>query len=351
MVMIGLTGYVISQFFCTLALGLGVLGIISPLVAFVGFVLSRILYAGMGAAAPPAAQALIAIRTSRKDRTNALTMMASAFGLGTIVGPALAPFFTLPYIETAAAPLIFGLFGLFTIIPVLAVLTNDQPIGDDVQGASETFPSIGSEPTDASVVVAMSPPSTVKLAWRDARIFPWLMAGTIGGHAQAITGMTIGFLVLDRLTLPPAEAQQMIGLVLMVGAGASLLSQWALIPKLGMSPRSMILWGSAISAIGMIMTAYVTTLYTISIGYALACLGFGFFRPGYTAGASLAVGTAEQGDVAGKVTAVNGVGFIAGPAIGMGLYAISRPLPFELGAVAMAGVILYTLWRVRPSLP
>src|SRR3546814_952884 len=61
-----------------------------------------------------------------------------------------------------------------------------------------------------------------------------------------------------------------------------------------------------------------TTLFRSS--YALASLGFGFTRPGFTAGSSLAVGPDAQGSVAGKVTSVNGASFVLGPSIGVGLY-------------------------------
>ena len=50
----------------------------------------------------------------------------------------------------------------------------------------------------------------------------------------------------------------------------------------------------------------------MTLGFALASLGFGLFRPGFTSGASLAVEPHEQNAVAGMVTSVNGVAFIAG---------------------------------------
>ena len=48
----------------------------------------------------------------------------------------------------------------------------------------------------------------------------------------------IGFLVIDRLGLPLDHAQQWIAIVLMAGAGASLLAQWWLIPQLGARSRA-----------------------------------------------------------------------------------------------------------------
>ena len=93
---------------------------------------------------------------------------------------------------------------------------------------------------------------------------------------------------------------------MMAGAAAMLGAQWALIPRLGLSPRALILWGSLIAAAGLVGTMLASDLYGITIGFALSSLGFGFTRPGFTGGASLAVPLAEQGAVAGVITAANG---------------------------------------------
>ena len=70
-----------------------------------------------------------------------------------------------------------------------------------------------------------------------------------------------------------------------------------------------------------------------------ASLGFGFTRPGFTAGASLAVPLSEQGGVAGVITAANGISFVAAPAIGMALYYLDQRLPFALSALLLLALI------------
>ena len=82
---------------------------------------------------------------------------------------------------------------------------------------------------------------------------------------------------------------------MMAGAAATLAAQWGLIPRLGLGPRSLILWGALIAAAGLIGTMLAADLYGITLGFAVPSLGFGFTRPGFTAGASLAVPLAEQG--------------------------------------------------------
>ena len=86
-------------------------------------------------------------------------------------------------------------------------------------------------------------------------------------------------------------------------------------------------------------------------GLSLASLGFGLFRPGFTSGASLAVGPDEQNEVAGQVTSVNGVAFVAGPAAGVGLYMMSLALPFLVTAVLMLVLAIWTWLRFSPSAP
>ncbi len=88
-------------------------------------------------------------------------------------------------------------------------------------------------------------------------------------------------------------------------------------------------------------------LYGITIGFAVASLGFGFTRPGFTAGASLAVPLAEQGAVAGVITAANGISFVLAPAIGIALYTLWPNLPFLVCALLLLGLVLFG--GARPS--
>ena len=123
---------------------------------------------------------------------------------------------------------------------------------------------------------------------------------------EAVIHAAIGFLVIDQLGLSLGESQAAIGIVLMVGAGAALLVQWGLIPLLNLPPRNMVIIGLVFAATGTGLTGMSESLYGIACAYALACVGFGFTRPGFTAGSSLAVDRHLQGAVAGRVTSVNG---------------------------------------------
>ncbi|SNS23861.1 Major Facilitator Superfamily protein [Sphingomonas laterariae] len=346
MVLTGLIGFVISLLLCALALTAGISGWAAALPAFAGFIAARMIYGFLGAAAPPAAQALVASRTSRAERTNALTLLASAFGLGTILGPALAPFFMLPVVGLAGPAYIFALMGAVVLVATWRLLPDDGP-DMRVHGAATAEPSIGGEPSGASVIAALNEQTSERLRWTDPRLLPWMISGLVAGHAQAMAGQAIGFLVMDRLELPPIAAQPVIGVVLMAGAAAALLAQWGIIPRLRLGPRAMVIWGALIAAAGCAMIASASDIHGLAVAFALASLGFGFLRPGFTAGASLAVGTREQGLVAGRVTSINGAVFVLGPSIGIGLYQIAPPIPYLLAAGALLLNAAYAARRLQ----
>jgi len=125
---------------------------------------------------------------------------------------------------------------------------------------------------------------------------------------------------------------------MMAGAGATLGAQWGLIPRLGLKPRALILSGALIAAAGLVGTMLSRDLYGITIGFAVASWGFGFTRPGFTAGASLAVPLAEQGAVAGVITAANGISYVLAPALGISLYGWHHDLPFAVFALLLVGL-------------
>ncbi len=91
----------------------------------------------------------------------------------------------------------------------------------------------------------------------------------------------------------------------------------------------------------------VLALFFFAVG--IVTLGFGFVRPGFTAGASLSVGAAAQGSVAGKTTSINGASFILGPSIGVGLYEAWRPLPYFTAAAALVCLLCYAIIRFRAA--
>jgi len=347
MMALWLVGFVTSMALCGLVLWAGLAGWLTAFWALIAFAAARSLYGGFGSAAPPAVQAYVASRTPRAERTKALSLIASSFGLGTVIGPALAPLMVIPFMGLGlTGPFIcFAAIGLAALILLRWRLPNDEP-QFAARGRASAYSSSPDAPsvTDDENEIETGEPARLK--WFEPRLRPWVIAALIGGHAQAMVLGISGFLVLDRLNLrdTPAEGAGPVGLVLMAGAIATLLAQWGIIPRFNLGPRAATLSGILVAAVGTAMLGAAGDLHMIALGYAMASLGFGLFRPGTTAGTSLAVTRAEQGQASGVVASVAGASFIYAPALGVFLYNVSDWLGFGL-IIALCLIVFALGWR------
>ena len=346
--MMGVSGFILSMTLCGIALFSGLHCWIGAGLTFGLFGVFRGIYGGLGCATPSATQAYLASKTRRSGRVAALSALSSSFGLGTIFGPAIAPLFVLPFLGLAGPLFAFALIAAAVLTSIALWLPNDQQGRRIGHGAAMSYPSLASPPTGASVTAATQPRRQKRLSWRDPRVRPWITAGVVAGHAQAATLTCIGFFVIDRLNLSPSGSEGPIAIVMMAGAAATLGAQWGLIPRLRLNSRSLILWGALIAAAGLIGTMLSNDLYRITIGFAVASLGFGFTRPGFTAGASLAVPLAEQGAVAGVITSANGISYVLAPGLGISLYGWHHDLPFAAFALLLVGLAVVGRRRLVP---
>lgn len=343
MMALGMVGFIVSMSLCGLALWLGLTGVLPAIWTLLAFAAARSLYGGFGSAAPPAVQAYVASRTPRAERTQALSLIASSFGLGTVIGPALAPLMVLPVLGLTGPFIIFALIGGITLIALRLRLPNDEP-QFPARGAAYDAPYAGGPSTEASDDPDGLPPQpTTRLRWFEPRLRAWVIVGLLGGHAQAMVLGIAGFLVLDRLGLrqTPDEGTGAVGLVLMAGAIATLLAQWGLIPRFDLGPRAATLSGIALAAAGTIMLGLADDLHLIALSFAIASLGFGLFRPGSTSGTSLAVTRAEQGQASGITASVAGASYVFAPALGVWLYNHSDWLSFGLIVALCLAVLVY----------
>ncbi|MEX0342226.1 MAG: MFS transporter, partial [Erythrobacter sp.] len=346
MMAFGMLGFTASFRLCGIMRWLGLAGVLPAFWALLLFAAAGSLYGGFGSAAPPAVQAYVASRTPRSERTQALSLIASSFGLGTVIGPALAPLMVLPFFGLAGPFLIFALIGMVTLVALRLRLPNDEP-QFPARGSAYDAPYSGSPTAEISKEEqGEDEDAPARLRWFEPRLRPWVISGLIGGHAQAMILGISGFLVLDRLGLrgDPAAGAGPVGLVLMAGAIATLLAQWGLIPRLHLGPRAASLWGIAIAALGTAILGLGQSLHAIALGYSIASLGFGLFRPGNTSGTSLAVTRAEQGQAGGVTASVAGASFIYAPALGVWLYNYSDWLGFGL-IISLCVLVFAYGWR------
>jgi len=317
--MIGLAGFVASMSGFGLAATSGLEQWLGAGLAFIMMGVARTIYGVFGSAAPIASQAYVADRTSPEQRTQAMSLLASAQGLGTVIGPALAPFFVLPMIGLAGPMYAFALFGLLALV----VVWRKLPSGEVVR-----IPSPSGHRGDAG-----------KGLWKDPRVRGYLLYGLFVTGAQAANISVLGFHIIDELSatgIAVREAQPFIGIAMLAGAAATLMVQWGLIPLLRLQPADLMRWGAALALVGNLMSIASPGYYGVVVGYAVVSMGIGFARPGFTAGSSLSVEPHEQGAIAGLMMSLAGLSFLAPPVIGVALYELAEPAPFIANAILLA---------------
>ncbi|WP_339915262.1 MFS transporter [uncultured Brevundimonas sp.] len=319
-IMIGLAGFTVSMTGFGLAATSGLEGWLGVGVAFVLMVLARTVYGLFGSAAPIASQAYVADRTAPAERTQAMSLLASAQGLGTVIGPVLAPLFVLPLIGLAGPMYAFAAMAAV----VLVLVWRRLPSGEVVR-----VPSPSGKPRHAG-----------KGLWKDPRLRGFLLYGLLVTGAQAINISVLGFHIIDELTttgMTTGATQPFIGLAMFAGATGTLMVQWGLIPLLKLQPRQLMQWGAVLALLGNLMSITTPGYFGVVVGYAVVSMGVGFARPGFTAGASLAVDGHEQGAVAGLMMSIAGLSFLGPPVIGVALYQLAVPAPFVANALLLAG--------------
>lgn len=331
LIMLGLAGFAVSMTLCAIVVSAGLHHLAPPMVIFVLFLLARALFGGFGSAANPATQAYLADRTRREERTQAMASLAGAFGLGTVVGPLLAPLFVLPIIGLAGPMVAFAALAAAMLFVVH-------------RGLPETFkPGGGETPPRRRMGLPWRGESAA--LWKDPRLKPFLIFGFLVATCQTAQTQTLGFLIIDKLGLSPIKAQGFITLAMAAGAVAGLLAQWGLIRMFRMGPRELMRWGVGAAALGNIVVAFAPDYAAVAIGYAIASLGYGFARPGFTAGASLSVEAKDQAGAAGAIAAINGLNVVVAPLFVL-LYQQIGWAPFVLNTVILLAMLVYALRQV-----
>jgi len=330
LILLGVAGYLVSNLLCGAVVYAGLHRWAGPLVIFGFFAAARAVFGLVGFAAIPASQAYVADVTPPGRRTRTIARLAGASGLGTIIGPALAPLLILPVLGLASPLFGYALVGGALLLLVWRGLP--QPARDP-----------GPRAYEAGGARARS-------IWRDPRAAPYLIYGFAMTACQIAQSQGVGFLIMDRLHLSPAAAQHAIALALMAGALAGMAAQWGPVQWLDLSPRQLMGWGSALAAAGSAIIALAPGYGGAVVGFAVANFGFGFGRPGFTAGASLAVDAHDQGRVAGAMGTTVGFSSIFSPLF-MLLYQARHATPFLVQTALIVGAYFYAHVRASTAVP
>ena len=313
-ILLGLAGFGISTGGFGILLVLGDEGILPLMSLYILMILVRAIFGLFGSGTPSAAQAYIADRTSREERTSGVAAIGAAFGMGTVLGPGfaaalaayhlLAPFFALA---------IFALGGAIAIAMFLP--ERRRPAGSYKQGP--------------------------RLRILDKRIRLFLFMGVTVSTTSAAIMQVAAFFVMDTMHLSGQETAQVVGVAMMSMAMATLFAQLVIIPRLHASVRSLLFWGILINTIGISLLIFPMNSGLFALSLTLQGLGSGLMRPAVAAGGSLAVTPEEQGAVAGLNSSTAAVGIIFVPIFIMPLYLIAPTGPFIV-ALILSAIMLFT---------
>ena len=317
-ILIGMIGYALSMALFGGSIMLGLAGALSGLPLYVLLVAMRSIYGLVGSAGPPAAQAYIADRTSRHDRTAGIASFSAAFGFGAMLGPGFG----------AAASL------LGRIVPFFAA----SALGFVMMLAVFAFLPERTGPTQRKHG------KRVKL--RDERLTSFLITALTFSVINAIPIQTIAFYFIDRLDYSTVEAPAYVSIGLTAGAMASLFAQLVIVQRLRLSPARLMRIAPALMIAGHLMILLSDHLWPVVLGMVASGLGSGMAFPAVTAAASLAVEPDEQGGAIGLAGAATASGFIVSPAIAFWLYAHTPQAPFIL-STTLAIFLLIFVWRSR----
>lgn len=312
--LLGLLGFSISMGGCALVVHASAALALAPLAIFAAFIIVRSTYGLLGSAAPTAAQALIADSLSGAERVKALSYIGGALSLGTILGPAVAPFLIFQPFDLAGPPLVFAMAGLALILMVAFLLPGDLPM------------------------VSQSGQHKADSIWRHPKVRPILVHGLIIASAQAINLYILGFALIDAIASIHGNVTVWIGFTMSAGALSSLIGQFFVVPLLNPAPHSMLKWGALIAVLGNLVIVVLAGPYALAAGFVIASFGYGLARPGMAAAASSEVGPELQGAVAGAVSAIAGASIALPPVIASIVYQYAPAGPFLMAAAGAAWV-------------
>ena len=330
---IGMFGFAASMFFFALTAMAALLGWISNwILVFVLLLTARTLFGVFGSATNPAAQAYVADRTTREERMDEIATLTSGFTLGQMAGPAAAA-----ALITAGAILspTIGLLAPVALITVIAAIIGWLVL--------TKLPENRSPRADAGITR-----SGAKGLWRHPNIFPYLLYAVGLSLVTGVLSQTFPYAIMDRMGVTGAISAQYTGPAMTMGAMATLISQLVLIPRMKLPIRSLMVYGAIMLGMASLFMVWAQDFALFAFAMILFGFGQGFARPGFSAGASLAATHEQQGDVAGLVTAANGMGFVISPVFGLWMYeVVSSEAPFIFCTVLVVLMAIYAWFKAK----
>ncbi|WP_249375384.1 MFS transporter, partial [Actinomyces sp. 187325] len=307
-------------------------------------------------AIPPTGQTLIAkITPDERSRVAGMSAFSGSIQLSIVVGSLLssllgswsilAPVWATPV--CVALAFVIGWAGIPRDRPRRPGQAG-EPAGEARVGAGVRQVEGGAAPLTAEEGPDRGPRAVLppRLSWGDRRVLPWIGSAFGMFFAAGVVQIIIGFVVQDRLGVPPQRAVPLTAVMLLANAAGAMLSQLLIVPRLGWPPRRLMRVGVSGALVCLAVLSLAPTLWLMAA--ATFCIGLanGLVAPGYSAGGSLAVRDEEQGAVAGVLNASASLTWIFAPVTATALYGWHPAAPFVL-ALAVLAVSAVTAWTAR----
>lgn len=327
--LVGLTGYVLSNIIFLYSASIGLLGYVSGFFLLLILLVSRIINSAVGAASRPATGAYVADVTSLEERSSGMGKFGAANNIGTILGPVLVGSiiginifnFEIEGFTLLTPLIVMSFLMIVAILFVLLFLPNKKSTGPD---------EINSErPT------------------LDKNLKMLISIGVIVFTSFAIVQSVTAYYVQDRFSLTLDETARSTALLLGTMALMAIVSQLTFVQRFKGPPLELIKYSIPLFVLSSLIIVFSPSYTFIYLGMAIMGLAMGLASPGYTSAASLNADSNNQGAAVGLAMVAPGLGFTLGPFLSGLLYSISINLPF-LFILPLFMVVLFILPKLNP---
>lgn len=321
---LGVVGFGLGFVALGIVVVLGDRGVITGHALLAAMLLARFVGGALSSAVLPTAQAYVADVTPPEERTRGMAVIGAAFGLAIICGPGIG----------AVASHFFGLLAPIGAACVVGALNLGLVV------------ALLPEP-ERHAKLDRPPPSSTLIS----RLRTILLAGFVITTAAVLMEQTLAFLVQDVLSLSDEATPAKVGVALVAYGVVAVLTQGVLVRRVSMSPRTMLLVGMPITAIGLLGLSIADGFAFLIAATALQGLGQGLVQPGATSMVSLLAHDDEQGTAAGLGSSAASLGRLVGPLLGPALYELHRTFPYYVSAGLLFATVIAILLAVpaRPS--
>ena len=308
--LIGLTGYVLSNLIFLYSASLGLVGAVTGFSLLMILLISRIINSAIGAASRPASGAYVADVTSEEERSSGMGKFGAANNIGTILGPVLVGSLVGLNIFGAQIPQ----FGLLTPLIVMSLIMT--------LAAIFVFIYL---PNNKTILSSEESRSKIVL---DTRLKYLISIGIIIFTAFALVQSITAFYIQDRFNYDLDSTAQTTAILLGTMAFMAIVSQLTIVQRYKGSPLNLIKFSIPLFIASCLMIIFSPNFLSLFFGMATMGLGMGLASPGYTSSASLNANKDNQGAAVGLAMVAPGIGFAVGPFLSGILYSTSMNLPF-----------------------